>query len=96
VQAVSEASGTIEGYQQTGCHRQSRWEPGGNFTVSKQLVRHPDQHVVNRRLRIHPMGECFKDGYPARQPGDMDGEEFVVPEEAMGRDIYTRSEVKGG
>jgi len=96
VQTVSEAPGAVEGYQQTGHHRQRRWQPYGNFAVAKQLVKCPDNHVVDRRLLVDGMSQGCQNSCPRRQPSDMHGEELVVPEETMGGNVNAGNEVESG
>src|SRR5271157_3587683 len=95
MQTVSEAPCTIEGYEQSGYHRQGGWQPDSNFTVPEQLIKYSDNNVIERRQRVRTVAECRQESFPIGQPGHMNGKNFIEPEETMGRDIQAGCEVEG-
>jgi hypothetical protein len=96
MQTVGEAPGAIEGEKQADRHPQGGWEPSGNVTVCKQVVKYPDYDIVGRWHGVSTFREHPANRSPPGQPGDEDGEELVKPKKMVRRHIYARGEVKGG
>ena len=96
MQAVGQAPGAIEGDEERGDHRQRGWQPYGNFTVTEQLVEYSHNHVVERRQGVCAVAERCQKSSPIRQARHVNGNDFVEPEETMGRDIDAGGEIERG
>src|SRR5271157_1636391 len=96
MQPVSEAPGTIKGYEESCYHCQSGWQPYSDFTVPEQLAKNSHNHVVERRQGVRTMTERCQESSPIRQPRHMNGKDLVEPKETVGRDIYAGGEVESG
>lgn len=87
MQAVSESPGTIESYEQPGCHGQGRRQPGRYLAGAEKVLSGHSKNIVARRHAVSPVTKSIENGCKVRQPSYMYGDDLVVPEQTMGPDV---------
>src|SRR5208283_1136307 len=96
MQTVGEPPGTVERYQQTGCHGQGGGQPDSDFSGAEELLSSRSKNVVARRQAVRRVTKGIVDDCKRGELGYMYSEDFVEPEQTMGGDVDAGRQIKSG